>query len=204
MTRNNSIPLAWLGLVALVTLWSAIAPHDRFTWWLETIPVFIAVAVLAATYRAFPLTPLLYGLIAIHAIILLVGGHYTYAEVPAFNWLRDEFNLTRNYYDRVGHIAQGFIPALVIRELLLRTSPLKSGKWLFAIVLFACLGISAAYEIIEWQVAIWTGEAAESFLGTQGDVWDTQQDMGMALIGAVAGLLALAGWHDKQLAKVAA
>ena len=191
-----------LAVVTLVTLWSAIDPHDRLVWWLETLPAFIAVAVLWCTRRSFPLTPLLYALIALHCILLLVGGHYTYAEVPLFNWIKDAWHLSRNYYDRVGHVAQGFVPAMVARELLLRTSPLKPGKWLFTLIVLSCLGISALYELIEWQVSVIAGHGVDAFLGTQGDIWDTQQDMAMAFLGAVAALLMLGKWHDKELKRL--
>lgn len=201
-TRPDTFPLALLAGVLAVTIWSAIEPHDRLTWVLETAPVFVAVALLSATYRTFPLTNLLYALVALHAVVLLIGGHYTYALVPAFDWLRDVFGWSRNHYDRVGHFVQGFVPALIARELLLRTSPVKPGKWLFAIVILACLGISAAYELLEWIAAETGGAAAEAFLAMQGDVWDTQKDMGLALIGAVASLLLLSRWHDRQLLKL--
>lgn len=195
MTKNKAIPLSCLALGTVVFLWSAIAPYDRTTWWMEVAPVLIAVPLMAATYRHFPLTTLLYGLILVHAIILMVGGHYTYARVPFFDFAGHD----RNNYDKVGHFAQGFIPAMVMRELLLRTSPLKSGKWLFAIILFACLGISALYELIEWIAAVILGQGAEEFLGTQGDVWDTQKDMAWAGIGAAAALLGLSRLHDRAL-----
>lgn len=182
-----------------VFIWSAIHPRDRFTWFLEVLPVILGVIPLAATYRRFQFTLLVYVLICIHAIILMIGGHYTYAEVPLFHWIRDAFHLSRNHYDRVGHFAQGFVPAIVTRELLVRTSPLQSGKWLFTIVVCVCLAMSAFYEFIEWWVALATGEAAAAFLGTQGDVWDTQWDMFMAFIGAILAQLLLARWHDRQL-----
>jgi len=191
-----------LPIVMVVFIWSAIAPADRFTWLLEMLPVPIAVVILATTYRRFPLTDLAYLLIALHAIILLVGGHYTYAEVPLFNWLRDAFSLQRNYYDRIGHLAQGFVPAIIAREILLRTSPLRRGKWLFFLVAATCLAISACYEFVEWWVAVGTGEAAEAFLGTQGDVWDTQWDMFLALCGAIAAQLALVRLHDRDLTRL--
>lgn len=162
----------------------------------------IITPLLFATYRRFRLTNLLYGLIAIHCIILLIGGHYTYAKVPFFDFLKDHFHFSRNHYDRIGHIAQGFIPAIGIRELLLRTSPLKTGKWLVAILIFGCLGISACYELLEWIVAVFTGEAAEAFLGTQGDPWDTQKDMFCALVGTIISLLTLSHWHNQFLAKL--
>lgn len=191
-------------LTGLVFLWSAVRPHDYFTWFLEVLPVIIAVPILAATYRRFPLTTLLYVLIAIHAMILCVGGHFTYAEVPLFNWLRDTFHLARNHYDRVGHFMQGFVPAMIAREILLRTTPLRRGKMLVFLVVCVCLAISAGYELFEWAVALATGEAADSFLATQGDVWDTQQDMLMALVGAVTALLTLSRLHSRLLARSSA
>jgi len=202
MTGVCSYPARLLTFALAVLLWSAIAPHDRFTWWLETIPAFIYAGALISTRRIFPLTNILYTLIAIHSVILMVGGHYTYAEVPLFNWLRDGFDLGRNYYDRLGHFAQGFVPAIIARELLIRTSPLKTGKWMFAIIVLSCLGISAAYELVEWLVAMGTGESADAFLGTQGDIWDTQKDMAMALLGALGALLFLSKAHDRALEKL--
>jgi putative membrane protein len=194
-------PLSLLLVVMLVALWSFISPYGRFTWVLESFPVFIAAPLLIYTHKKFCLTNLAYTLIALHAMILLIGGHYTYAEMPLFNWLRDSFDLSRNYYDRLGHLVQGFVPAIIIRELLLRTSPLRSGKWVFVIIVFSCLGISALYELLEWAVSELTGEAAEAFLGTQGDVWDTQKDMFCAGIGAVCALVFLSRRHDKELAR---
>lgn len=186
-------------ILGAVTAWSAIAPHDRLTWWLEVFPVLIALPLLVLTYRNFAFTRLAYVLMLVHAIILLIGGHYTYAEVPAFNWLRDHFELSRNYYDRLGHFAQGFIPAIIAREILLRKSPLVPGAWLFFIVTCICLSISACYEFIEWWVAVLSGSSADAFLGTQGDVWDTQWDMFTALLGAIAGQLLLVDLHNRQL-----
>lgn len=191
--------LAALAVLLGVIVWSAINPLDRLTWWLEALPVLIVLPLLAVTYSRFPLTPLSYALIWVHCLILLIGAHYTYAEVPPFNWLRDFFDLGRNHYDRIGHFAQGFVPAIVARELLLRTSPLRPGRWLFVIVALSSLGISAAYELIEWAAAAVSGEAAEAFLGTQGDNWDTQKDMALALIGAVSAQLSLARIHDRQI-----
>jgi putative membrane protein len=188
------------GAAAAVFVWSAVRPHDYFTWLLEVAPAILAFVVLAATYRRFRFTQLVYSLCALHAIILMVGGHYTYAEVPLFNWIRDTFGLARNHYDRVGHLAQGFVPAMVTREILLRTSPLGPGKWLTTLVIAVCLAISALYELIEWGVAEATGTAAEAFLGTQGDVWDTQKDMALCLVGALAALLSLTRIHDRALA----
>lgn len=185
--------------VAAVFVWSAIRPHDYFTWFLEVLPVLLAVPPVVLTYRRFRLTPMLYVLIAIHATVLIIGGHYTYAEMPLFNWLRDTLHLSRNYYDRVGHFLQGFVPALLARELLLRTSPLRRGKWVNFICWCIPLALSACYEFVEWWVALGTGEAATAFLGTQGDVWDTQWDMCMAAIGAMVALLTLSGAQDRQL-----
>ena len=204
MTEQGRIGIsARLGaaLIALLAIcvWSYIDPADRLTWWLEAVPVLIAIVILAITRNGFPLTGLAYVLIWIHCVILLIGAHYTYAEVPAFNWMRDTFELSRNHYDRVGHFAQGFVPAIVARELLLRRTPLRSGGWLFAIVTLSCLGISAAYELIEWAAAVATGEAADAFLATQGDVWDTQKDMALALIGAITAQLSLGRIHTVQL-----
>lgn len=185
--------------LAAVFLWSVIAPRDLFTWFLEVLPVLIVFPLLALTYRRFPLSRLVYGLIAVHAVILMVGGHYTYAEMPLFSWLRDEFHLARNYYDRLGHVAQGFVPAIVAREILLRTSPLVRGRWLFFLVVCVCLAISACYEFFEWWVALASGSDAVSFLATQGDVWDTQWDMFLALCGAVAAQLLLGRAHDRSM-----
>lgn len=191
-----------LGVLAAVFAWSAISPHDRLTWWLEVFPVLIALPVLLATGRRFPFSRLAYGLMLVHAIILLVGGHYTYAEMPLFSWLRDSFDLARNYYDRLGHVAQGFIPAIVTREILLRTSPLKPGRWLFFMVTCICLAISACYEFLEWWVALASGEDAVAFLATQGDVWDTQWDMFLALLGAIAAQILLGRTHDRSMAQL--
>jgi len=187
-------------VLAAVFVWSAIAPHDRFTWYLESAPVMIAVPVLAATYRRFALSELAYVMIALHAVVLLVGAHYTYAEVPLFDDLRAALDLQRNHYDRAGHVAQGFFPAIVAREILIRLSPLQRGRWLFFLVTCVCLAFSALYELIEFWTALATGEAATDFLGTQGDVWDTQWDMMMALIGAIASLALLSRIQDRQLA----
>ncbi|WP_342447872.1 DUF2238 domain-containing protein [Methylotenera oryzisoli] len=183
-------------------VWSAIDPVDRLTWALEVAPVVIVLPILVVTYRYFVFTPLVYVLILIHALILMVGGHYTYAEVPWFNWLRDAYELSRNYYDRLGHFAQGFVPAMVAREILLKKSPLVPGRWLFFIVSCICLSISAVYEFIEWWVAAYEGGAADAFLGTQGDIWDTQWDMLMALVGAVTAQAFLSTFHDRQIINV--
>ena len=191
-----------LGLTALVFIWSVIGAHDRFTWFLEVFPILIVLPLLVATYSRFPLSRLVYVLIAVHAVILMIGGHYTYAEMPLFNWLRDEFHLARNYYDRLGHVAQGFIPAMVAREILLRTSPLRPGKWLFFLVTCVALAISACYEFLEWWVALASGSDATAFLATQGDIWDTQWDMFLALVGAITAQLLLWRIHDRSMAQV--
>lgn len=159
----------------------------------------IGLSVLILTARSFPLTSLLYQLLAVHAVILIVGGYYTYAEVPLFNWLRDSLELARNHYDRVGHLAQGFVPAILIREILLRLSPLERGGWLFLVTTSICLAFSAFYEMLEWWTALLSGDAAQAFLGTQGDNWDTQWDMFLALVGAVCAQLTLSKVHDRQL-----
>lgn len=182
-----------------VLLWSVINPKDLFTWFLEVLPALIGLALILITYNRFRLTNLVYVLILVHAIILVIGGHYTYAEMPFFNWLRDTFQLDRNYYDRLGHFVQGFVPAIICREILLYKSPLKSGKLLSFIVISICLAISASYELIEWGIAVTAGSAADDFLGTQGDVWDTQWDMFVALCGAVISLLTLQRFHDSVL-----
>ncbi|AET69073.1 putative membrane protein [Desulfosporosinus orientis DSM 765] len=181
----------------LVLVWSLINPKDLFTWFLEVLPALIGLIVIVMTFHRFRLTNLVYGLVLIHAVILMIGGHYTYAEMPLFTWLKDTLHLERNYYDRLGHFAQGFIPAVIVREILLRKLELPRGKWLSAIVISVCLAISALYELIEWGVAELTGTAAEAFLGTQGDVWDTQWDMFMALWGAILSLIFLSNIHDK-------
>ncbi|MEI7970413.1 MAG: DUF2238 domain-containing protein [Betaproteobacteria bacterium] len=185
----------------VVLAWSGIAPRDGLTWLLEVLPAILGAVVLVALYPSRRLTDLVLVLVWIHAVILCVGGHYTYAEVPAFNWLRDEFGLARNYYDRVGHLAQGFVPAMVAREILLRVGVVNGRRWLFFLVTCICLAISACYEFIEWWVALASGQAAEAFLGTQGDVWDTQWDMFLAFIGAMVGQLLLGAWHDTQLSR---
>lgn len=178
---------------------TAIHPHDYTTWWMEVAPIFIAVPILVATYKSYTLTPLTYRLLFLHALILMVGGHYTYAEVPLGFWMEDWFGFARNNYDKIGHLAQGFIPAMLFRELLLRSSPLKQSKLLFVLVVACCLAVSASYELIEWAAAVMMGQGADAFLGTQGDPWDTQTDMLMALIGAVVAQVMLGKMQDQQL-----
>jgi putative membrane protein len=196
---SRTLPAALLAIVLAGLLVSGIGPADRLTWFLEIAPIVIAVPLLIATSRSFPLTPLVYTLIAIHAVILMVGGHYTYAQVPLGFWIQDWFGFSRNHYDRIGHLMQGFGPAIIARELLLRTSPLRPGKWLFALIVLSVLGISACYEFTEWWAAVIGGDAAGAYLGTQGDVWDTQWDMFMAGCGAIAALTTLDRLHDRQL-----
>jgi putative membrane protein len=199
--RNIENSLLLLFGSGLLTL-SGIAPYDYATWLLEVAPILLAVPILIATAKRFPLTPLVYRLIFLHALILMLGGHYTYARVPVGVWVQDLFDLSRNHYDRLGHFAQGFAPAIIARELLLRTSPLKPGKWLFFLVTSVCLAISACYEFVEWWAALLGGVAANDFLGTQGDVWDTQWDMFLAFVGAMLAQLLLARRHDVELTKM--
>jgi putative membrane protein len=199
---NLRLPLVLLIVVVLGLVWSGIGPHDRLTWVLEVVPVLIVIPLLVWTARSFPLTPLVYVLIAVHSLILMYGGHYTYALTPLGDWMRDVFGFSRNHYDRIGHLMQGFGPAIVARELLLRTSPLRPGKWLFALITLSILGVSACYEFTEWWAALAGGDAAGAFLGTQGDVWDTQWDMFLAGCGAVLSQVLLRGVHDRQLSKI--
>ena len=187
----------------VVLLWSAVHPHDYFTWFLEVWPGVAGVAILMAMYRNFRFTNFLYLLISVHVIVLFIGGHYTYARVPAFNWLRDALHLMRNDYDRVGHFLQGFVPALIARELFIRKGIVRGRMWRAAIIIFVCLGISASYELLEWAVAVSTGSVANDFLGTQGDPWDTQEDMATALVGAVLALIAMSRLHDRAMARLA-
>jgi putative membrane protein len=193
---------AWLSIFFLVLAWSAWKPHDYPTWWLEVLPALVALAVLVATRKRFPLTPLAYWLILFHAVVLMVGGHYTYAEVPIGDWLREWSGGDRNNYDKLGHFVQGFVPAIIARELLTRFRVVARRGWLSFIVVCICLAISAFYELVEWWVALLSSEAAESFLGTQGYVWDTQSDMFLALVGASLALLLLSRLHDRQLQDV--
>ncbi len=189
----------WIAIFFLVLAWSGWRPHDYPTWWLEVAPALIALFVLLITRRRFPLTSLAYWLILLHAVILMIGGHYTYAEVPAGDWLRDLMGGDRNNYDKLGHLAQGFIPAIVIREILVRNQVVARRGWLSLLVVSICLAISAVYELLEWWVALLSGEAADSFLGTQGYVWDTQSDMFLALLGASLALAFLGRVHDRQI-----
>jgi len=198
--RTDRYELALLVSLVAILIWSGIGPHDRFTWLLEVAPVLIGVPVLIWLRPTLRLTPLVYTLIWIHAIILMVGGHYTYAQVPLGFRIQEWFGFARNHYDRIGHFAQGFIPAMLAREILIRRSPLRGSRWLPFLVVCFCLAFSALYELIEFWTALASGEAAEAFLGTQGDVWDTQWDMQLALVGAITALATLWRVHDRQLA----
>jgi putative membrane protein len=190
----------WMGIFAGVLVWSGINPKDQATWVLEVAPALIGGVVLLWTRRSFPLTPLLYGLILLHCIILMVGGHYTYAEVPLFDWIRDAVGGTRNNYDKLGHFVQGFVPAMIAREILIRKKVINGRNWRNFFIVCFCLALSAFYELIEWWTAVASKTGAEDFLGTQGYIWDTQSDMLMALIGAVVALLLMGRLHDRQLA----
>jgi putative membrane protein len=193
-------PLVLMITVLVIMVMLGVKPQaDRLTWLLETFPVMVVVPLLALTFARFSLTPLAYRLIALHAVILMVGGYYTYACVPLGDWVRDAFGLARNHYDRLGHFAQGFVPAIVAREILLRRTPLRRGGWLAVLVVSLCLAISAVYELIEWWAAVAGGAKADAFLGSQGDVWDTQWDMFMACVGAISSLALLSRVHDRQL-----
>jgi putative membrane protein len=196
-------PATWIALFAGFLLWSGFEPKDAVTWMLEVTPAVAAAVILFATRRQFPLTRLAYVLILVHCIILMVGGHYTYAEVPAGEWVRELFDPPRNNYDKLGHLAQGFVPAIVAREVTIRLRVFNSVAWRNFFIVCFCLAVSAFYELIEWWVALLSDEAADAFLGTQGYVWDTQSDMFLALIGAVLGLLLLGRLHDRQLAEFA-
>ena len=194
----------WLAIFFSVLIWSGINPKDYLTWLLETAPAMMAFIVLMATRQRFPLTDLTYGLILFLSLILMIGGHYTYAEVPLFDWFKDVFNQDRNNFDKAAHFAQGFVPAIIAREIIIRNQVLKKTSWLNFFVICICLAISAFYELIEWWVAIISKEAAESFLGTQGYVWDTQSDMALALLGAMVALVTLKQTHDRQLSELLA
>jgi len=190
---------AWLMVFGGSFIWSAIEPKDYFTWFLEVLPAILGLLILSLTHRKFPLTRLAYTLILVHCIILMVGGHYTYAEVPFFDWLANVFGWERNNYDKVGHLAQGFIPAIIAREIIIRKSVIQGKTWLNFFIVCFCLAVSAFYELVEWWVAVLSGESAEAFLGTQGYVWDTQSDMALALMGALLALALLGRYHDHQL-----
>jgi putative membrane protein len=194
--------LVWLAAYFAALVWSAANPHDYFTWLLEAVPALFALIALAVTRKRFPLTPLAYTLILIHCLVLFLGAHYTYAEVETFRFVRDFFGWQRNNYDKLGHFAQGFVPAIIAREILIRNLVVNGRVWLNLFVIAICLAFSASYELFEWGVAVATGDSAESFLGTQGYMWDTQSDMAMALAGAILSLLVLSRWHDNQLRRM--
>ena len=196
-------PLVLLCMAAVLLLWSGISPYDRFTWLLEVAPILAGAPILVLTYRRFPLTPLSYRLLFLHALILMLGGRYTYARVPLGFWMQEAFGFARNHYDRIGHLAQGFVPAIVAREVLRRKTPLEPGGWLFFLTTCVCLAISAFYEFIEWWTALASGTAATDFLGTQGDPWDTQWDMFLAFVGAVSAQLLFSRVQERQLAALA-
>jgi putative membrane protein len=196
------LKLAWLTIFLACLAWSGWQPHDYPTWWLEVAPALIALIVLFITRKRFPLTVLAYWLILVHCVILMVGGHYTYAEVPLGNWVSEWTGGARNNYDKLGHFAQGFIPAIVVREVLIRNQVVARRGWLSLIVISICLAFSAFYELVEWWVALLSGEAAESFLGTQGYIWDTQSDMLLALLGAGAAIILLSRVHDRQIQNI--
>ncbi|MBA3037078.1 MAG: DUF2238 domain-containing protein [Desulfobacterium sp.] len=192
----------WIAVFMSVLLWSGIKPEDYFTWFLEVLPALIGFCILAITYKNFRLTGLLYLLILLHCMVLMTGGHYTYAKVPLFDYLKLLFGFERNNYDKVGHFMQGFVPAIISREILIRNKVVNSKSWLNFIIIAICLALSAFYELIEWAVAVATGDSAEAFLGTQGYIWDTQSDMAFALAGAIIALITLARLHDRQLNKM--
>ena len=202
MKNTSRTHLALLATVAAVIFWSGWRPYDRFTWWLEVSPGLAGIAILLATHRRFRFTTFCYALIALHICVLCVGGHYTYARVPVFDWLRPIFAWQRNHYDRLGHLMQGLVPAIIAREVLLRLDIVNRRKWIPFLVISICLGISAFYELIEWWTAMLSGSAANDFLGSQGDVWDTQSDMCLALIGVVSALLFLSYFHNRALEKI--
>ena len=200
MAESNRLFLyGWMSIFLAVLIWSAIGPHDYPTWWLEVLPALIGAGLVWYTRDSFPLTTLTYVLILAHCIILMVGGHYTYAEVPLFDWIGEQLGHSRNNYDKLGHFAQGFIPAIVAREIVIRLRVFNSARWRDFFIVSFCLGFSAFYELIEWWVALLSEEAADSFLGTQGYIWDTQSDMGWALSGAILSLVLLHKLHDRQL-----
>ena len=192
----------WLFIYFAIFIWSAINPKDLFTWFLEVFPAMIAFVVLAITYKKFRLTPLVYTLILIHCIILMIGGHYTYAQVPAFDFIKEFLNQDRNNYDKLGHIAQGLIPAMIAREIIIRKNIISIEAWRNFFIVCFCLAFSAFYELIEWWIAVLSNEASNDFLGTQGYIWDTQSDMAWALFGAIIALIFLRKYHDEQLKKI--
>ncbi len=200
--RANILVILWLTVYFAALAWSAYQPKDLYTWFLEVLPAIIGLALMFYSRKTFPLTPLLYALILIHCLILMIGGHYTYAEVPLFDMLKEAWNLERNNYDKLGHFAQGFVPAILAREILIRKRVVNGLGWLQFYIICICLAFSAFYELIEWWIALLSDQAAEAFLGTQGDNWDTQSDMAIALVGAIMALSILSKLHDRQLHKL--
>lgn len=196
------LKVLWLTLYFIVLIWSGIGPKDQFTWFLEVLPAIIGLVLMVISFKNFALTRLLYNFILLHCIVLMVGGHYTYAEVPLFDTIANWMGSERNNYDKIGHFFQGFVPALLAREILIRKDVVNGRAWLNVIIVAICLAFSAFYELIEWWVAVASGENAEAFLGTQGYIWDTQSDMALALVGAIMSLIVLATYHDRQLAKL--
>jgi putative membrane protein len=203
MQINSKHLIFWMASLLAVFIWSAINPHDYFTWFLEVLPVLLGLAILAITCRRFTFTPLVYWLIWLHMLVLMVGSHYTYAEVPLFEWLKPVFGWNRNNYDKVGHFMQGFVPVMIAREILIRQKVVAKRGWLPAILILVILGTSAAYELIEWGVSVITGSVGDSFLGTQGYIWDTQSDMFMCFLGSIIALILLSQWHDAQMKQYA-
>jgi putative membrane protein len=202
MKSASRIHLALLATVTAVILWSAWRPYNQLTWWLEASPSLVGLVLLVATYRRFRFTTLCYTLIALHICVLCIGGHYTYARVPLFDWLRPVFAWQRNNYDRLGHFLQGFVPAIIAREMMIRLNVLARNNWLPFLIIAICLAISAFYELIEWRVALLGGGATNDFLGSQGDVWDTQADMFLALVGVVSALVFLSAVHNRAIRKL--
>ena len=203
MTEPLRPPWHLLVIILVIMIALGISPEaDRLTWFMETVPVMIGLAILIPTWKTFPFTTLTYYLITFHAIVLMVGGHYTYAEVPWGNQLQEAFDLSRNYYDRFAHVIQGFVPAIIAREILIRRKVMKQGGWMFLFVTSFCLAFSALYEMIEWWAAIFTETGAEAFLGTQGDPWDTQWDMFLAMVGAIFAQVLLGSYHDRKIAEL--
>lgn len=199
MPRYGRLTWSLLTAVLAVLIWSGVAPKDRMTWWLEVTPALIGLTALFMTRAIFPFTPLLQVLIALHVILLAVGGHYTYAEVPLGNWFSAAFQLGRNHYDRLGHFAQGLVPAMIAREIIIRRKIIRSRGWTSFFIVCSAMTISALYELIEWITAVVYGKNAEAFLGGQGDIWDTQKDMACAFLGALCAVVLFSCWHDRQL-----
>ena len=202
LSPKDRVPVALLAIDLVALAASGVGPKDRLTWWMEVAPFLVAAPVLVLTYRRFRFSDLVYALVAVHACVLFLGGHYTYAEVPLGFWAQRAFGLSRNDYDRVGHFFQGAVPALVAREVMVRTGAVRRGAWLAFLSICVPLAFSALYELVEWRAAVGLGQSADAFLGTQGDPWDTQEDMATCLVGSIAALALLSGWHDRAMEKV--